>query len=141
MENEGMKEAPPIEGYVLENEKGITTVADIVVAKMAGIAAAEVDGVHELGTSFRRLLGRVSPAESLTRGVNVEVGKRETAIDLVVVVEYGYSIPDVAQELRENVITRVEDGTGLTVKEVNIEVTDLFVPSEEAEPVTASRVE
>ena len=141
MENKGMKEAPPIEGFVLETEKGITTVADIVVAKMAGIAAGEVDGVHELGTSFRRLLGRVSPAESLTRGVNVEVGKRETAIDLVVVVEYGYSIPDVAQELRENVITRVEDGTGLTVKEVNIEVTDLFVPSEEAEPVTASRVE
>ncbi len=141
MENESMQEPPPIEGYVLETGKGITTVADIVVAKMAGIAAAEVDGVHELGTSFRRLLGRVSPTESLTRGVNVEVGKRETAIDLVVVVDYGYSIPDVAQKLRENVITRVEDGTGLTVKEVNIEVTDLFVPSGEAQPVTASRVE
>jgi uncharacterized alkaline shock family protein YloU len=141
MEHEVIQSESPIEGYVLETEKGITTVADIVVAKMAGIAAGEVEGVHELGTSFRRLLGRVSPAESLTRGVNVEVGKRETAIDLVVVVDYGFSIPEVAKQLRENVIIRVEAGTGLTVKEVNIEVTDLYVPSGEAEPPVTSRVE
>ena len=46
--------------------------------------------------------------------------------------EYGYSIPFVAQALRENVIGKVETGTGLIVKEVNIEVDDLFIPSEEA---------
>ena len=141
MEHEVVQTESPIEGYVLETEKGITTVADIVVAKMAGIAAGEVEGVHELGTSFRRLLGRVSPAESLTRGVNVEVGKRETAIDLVIVVDYGYSIPEVAKKLRKNVINRVEEGTGLIVKEVNIEVTDLFVPSGETEAPATSRVE
>jgi len=134
------KERMP-EGFVLETEKGITTVADVVVAKMAGIAAREVTGVHELGKTFRRLLGRVSPGESLTQGVNVEVGKRETAIDLVIVVDYGYSIPVVAQDLRENVIARIEGGTGLIVKEVNIEVSDLYVPSGETEPTSVSRVE
>ncbi len=136
-----VKKERVLEGFVLETEKGITTVADVVVAKMAGIAAREVEGVHELGKTFRRLLGRVSPGESLSQGVNVEVGKRETAIDLVIVIDYGYSIPAVAQDLRENVITKVETGTGLVVKEVNIEVSDLFVPTGETEPTSASRVE
>lgn len=141
MADAAVKDERVIEGLVLETEKGITTVADIVVAKMAGIAAREVAGIHELGTTFRRLVGRVRPGESLTQGVNVEVGKRETAIDLVVVVDYGYSIPAVAQDLRENVIAKIEAGTGLVVKEVNIEVADLFVPSEEAGPTLEPRVQ
>ena len=107
---------------------------------MAGIAAREVEGVHGLGKSFRRLVGRVRSGDSLSQGVNVEVGKKEAAIDLVIVMEYGYSIPVVAQALRENVIGKVESGTGLIVKEVNIEVDDLFIPSEEASP-TGARVE
>jgi len=133
-------ESRAFEGLVLETDKGITTVADVVVAKMAGMAAREVAGVHELGTTFRRLVSRVRSGESLTQGVNVEVGKRETAIDLVIVVDYGYSIPAVAQDLREKVITEIEAGTGLAVKEVNIEVADLYVPSDESEPTAVSRV-
>jgi uncharacterized alkaline shock family protein YloU len=134
------KHLPIQEGLVLQTDRGITTVADAVVAKMAGIAAREVEGVHELGKSFRRLVGRVRPGESLTQGVNVEVGKKEAAIDLAIVMDYGYSIPAVAQNLRENVISKVETGTGLAVKEVNIEVDDLFIPSEEG-PVAGARVE
>ncbi len=128
------------EGFILQTDRGITTVADAVVAKMAGIAAREVEGVHELGKSFRRLVGRVRSGDSLSQGVNVEVGKKEAAIDLVIVMEYGYSIPLVAQALRENVIGKVETGTGLIVKEVNIEVDDLFIQSEEG-PAVGARVE
>jgi uncharacterized alkaline shock family protein YloU len=128
------------EGFILQTDRGITTVADAVVAKMAGIAAREVEGVHELGKSFRRLVGRVRSGDSLTQGVNVEVGKKEAAIDLVIVMDYGYSIPIVAQALRDNVISKVETGTGLIVKEVNIEVDDLFIQSEEG-PAAGSRVE
>jgi uncharacterized alkaline shock family protein YloU len=127
---EAEKTAAAKEGYVLQTERGITTVSDAVVAKMAGIAAREVEGVHELGKSFRRLVGRVRTGDSLTQGVNVEVGKKEAAIDLVIVMDYGFSIPVIAQEIRNNVISKVETGTGLIVKEVNIEVDDLFVPSE-----------
>ena len=124
------------QGFVLETDRGITTVADEVVAKMAGIAAREVEGVHGLGSSFRRLMGRVTPGDSLTQGVNVEVGTKETAIDMVIVMDYGYPIPAVAQKLRDNVIKTVETGTGLSVKEVNIEVTDLYLPAEETAPAT-----
>ena len=131
---------PGKEGFVLLTDHGITTVADAVVAKMAGIAAREVEGVHGLGKSFRRLVGRVRAGDSLAQGVNVEVGKKEAAIDLVIVIQYGFSIPVVAQALRENVISTVEKGTGLVVKEVNIEVDDLYIPSEEPS-ASGARVE
>lgn len=127
------------EGLVLQTDRGVTTVADEVVAKIAGLAAREVEGVHDLGASFRRLIGRVRPGQPLTQGVNVEVGKKEAAIDLVVVVEYGYSIPSLAQELRENMIARIESMTGLVVKEVNIEVDDLYISSGEED--RSARVE
>lgn len=124
-------------GITLTTDRGITTIADEVVAKLAGHAAREVPGVAGMGSGFRRLLGRVRPGETpLTQGVNVEVGKKEAAIDLVIKVRYGYAIPDLAQEVREAVIAAVESGTGLTVKEVNIEVDDI-----EFEEASTSRVE
>ncbi len=129
------------EGYILAAERGITSVADVVVAKMAGMAAREVAGVHEMGKTFGRLLGRVRAGETLTQGVHVEVGKREAAIDLSIVVDFGFSIPELAQQLRDNVIKRVESGTGLLVKEVNIEVVDLFVPTDQEQIPVVSRVE
>jgi uncharacterized alkaline shock family protein YloU len=56
--------------------------------------------------------------------------------------DYGHPIPAVAQELRQNVIDAVERGTGLVVKEVNIEVTDLHVPAPtEPAPAANARVE
>lgn len=126
-------------GLTLETDRGITTIADDVVAKLAGHACREVEGVAAMGKSFRRLLNRVSPGEeALTQGVNVEVGKKEAAIDVVILVQYGYAIPTLAQEVRENVIARVEAGTGLSVKEVNIEVDDLQF---EEDSDTGSRVE
>ncbi len=122
----------------MSTERGITTIADEVVAKLAGHAAREIEGVAGMGATFRRLLGRVTPGqESLTQGVNVEVGKKEAAIDIVLLVRYGYPIPSLAQEVRENVITRVETDTGLIVKEVNIEIDDLQFEEDKSQ----SRVE
>ena len=113
-------------GLTLETDHGITTVADSVVAKLAGHACRQVEGVAGMGASFRRLLGRVKPGqEAFAQGVNVEVGKKEAAIDIVILVRYGYPIPSLAQEVRESIITAVESQTGLIVKEVNIEVDDM----------------
>ena len=129
----------PDTGLTLETERGVTTIADDVVAKLAGQACREVDGVAALGKTFRRLMSRVRPGqESLTQGVNVEVGKKEAAIDVVIIVAYGHSIPTLAQEVRDNVIATVESATGLIVKEVNIEVDDLRFPDEAP---ASSRVE
>jgi len=71
--------------------------------------------------------------------VSVEAGEKEAAIDLTIVIEYGESIPRVAEAVRDQVIKRVQGITGLTVIEVNITVNDLYFPGED-QPDQASRV-
>jgi uncharacterized alkaline shock family protein YloU len=128
----------------LVTDQGKTIIADIVVAKIAAMAAREVTGVHELmsqgaGAALVGLTQRVIRADTRGHGVQVEVGEREAAVYLKMVVTYGVSIHQVAEGVRRNIITRVHSMTGLTVKEVNIEVSDLFFPEEEAAPQPPER--
>jgi uncharacterized alkaline shock family protein YloU len=119
----------------LESEKGQTSIADSVVTKVAGLAAGEVPGVYELGGAASRALGTVTQKVGLTdarsQGVSVEVGEKEAAVDLTIVVEYGESIPQVAENVRQQIIKRVEGITGLSVVEVNINVDDLYFPGDD----------
>jgi uncharacterized alkaline shock family protein YloU len=128
--------------------RGRTTIADVVVEKIAGIAAGDVAGVHALGSGFARSMGTVrermpgaGSGKSVTRGVSVEVGDVQAAIDLEIVIEYGVSIRDVAGDVRENVITAVERMTGLEVVEVNIAVNDVRLPDEEDEGEERQRIQ
>ncbi|WP_116102044.1 Asp23/Gls24 family envelope stress response protein [Amycolatopsis thermalba] len=123
----------------LVTEQGSTSIADAVVQKIAGLAASEIAGVHALGGgaawAFGALRERIPGASaSAGQGVSVEVGERQTAVDLELVVEYGVSIVDLARSVRRNVITAIERMTGLEVVEVNIAVNDVHLPDEEAEP-------
>lgn len=118
--------------------RGRTTIANSVVEKIAGMATREVPGIHSLGAGMARSLGAVRDRvpggrPSVTRGVKVEVGERQTAVDLDVVVEYGVPIVDVAGDVRTNVIAAVERMTGLEVVEVNIAVDDVHLPDEDDE--------
>jgi uncharacterized alkaline shock family protein YloU len=119
----------------LLTEKGQTTIADGVVTKIAGIAAREVGGVHKLGSGVARALGAVTQrlpgGESPSQGVSVEVGEKEAAVDVTVVVEYGEAIPRVAQQIRENIVRRVEGMAGLIVTQVNVAVNDLHFAGED----------
>ena len=120
----------------LVTDMGNTTIAENVVAKLSGIAAREVPGVFSMGNAARRafdtLTDRIPGSQTnVSGGVSVEKGEKQTAIDLTIVVEYGTSIVDVTEAIRRNVIRTVEQGTGLHVVEVNIEVTDVHLPGDE----------
>jgi uncharacterized alkaline shock family protein YloU len=119
----------------LSTGKGNTTIADAVVTKIAGIAAREAPGVYALGGGASRAIGsmtqRVGLGDERSQGVSVEVGEREAAVDLTVVIEYGESIPTVSQAIRDNVIKRIEGITGLSVTEVNVSVNDLYFPGDD----------
>ena len=119
----------------LVSSQGRTSIADSVVQKIAGIAAREVSGVYDLGGGVSRTFGSIREripggvgTPSVTQGVAVEVGERQAAVDLNLVVEYGVSIADLAQAIRRNVISAVESMTGLQVTEVNISVDDIHLP-------------
>ena len=112
--------------------------SDAVVAKIAGIAALEVEGI-EMGGGTARAVGGF--LDSFTggggghqaRGVSVEVGEEEAAVELSMSVEYGKTIPQLSEAVRGNVISRVESLTGLRVVEVNITVNDVLLPEGLAE--------
>ncbi|MEJ2866504.1 Asp23/Gls24 family envelope stress response protein [Actinomycetospora sp. OC33-EN08] len=120
----------------MDSPQGKTTIADGVVAKIAGLAAREVSGVYGFGSSAARAFGAITERipggrSSSSQGVAVEVGERQAAIDLTIVVEYGVGIAELARAIRRNVITAVEQMTGLEVVEVNVNVVDLHLPSED----------
>ncbi|MEU3223330.1 Asp23/Gls24 family envelope stress response protein [Streptomyces sp. NPDC006976] len=112
--------------------RGTTTIADNVVSTIAGIAVRETDGVHSVGSGPSRALGavkdKVSRSNDPGRGVKVEVGEKQTAIDVDIVVDYGIPILEAAHNIRTHVTDAVETMTGLQVVEININVTDVHVP-------------
>lgn len=127
----------------LASELGNTAVTDTVVAKVAGIATREMPGVYAMGAGMARAVGAVKnrmpgvTSTSVTQGVTVEVGERQAAIDLDLVVEYGISIPDLAEGVRRNVIDSVERMCGLEVTEVNITIADVHLPTDDTPDLSA----
>lgn len=127
-------------GYdtVSGNGQGQTRIADGVVAKIAGMAAREIGGVHAMGRGAARMVGAVRGAVSggntgsVAQGVVVEVGEHQAAVDIDLVVEYGAAIQDLAAAVRRNVTVAVERMTGLEVTEINIRVDDIHLPGDDA---------
>ncbi|MDK2823256.1 MAG: hypothetical protein PWQ67_1506 [Clostridia bacterium] len=104
------------------NDLGIIKVADEVVAIIAGLSATEVKGVAGMSGGVSAGIAEMLGRKNLSKGVKVEVGEKEAAIDLFVVVEFGARIPDVALQIQRNVKNAVESMTGLKVVEINIHV-------------------
>ena len=120
----------------LQTERGGTRIEDSVVAKIAGIATQEVEGVRMGGGATQAIGGILESVPGISggaesRGVSVEVGEVETAVDLTMTVTYGRPIPQVAEAVRRNVVNRIENLVGLRVTEVNIYVNDVFFPEQE----------
>lgn len=141
----GATSTMPARALESDSPQGKTTIENAVVAKIAGIATREIEGVHSLEpmSTGSAISGLASGLTSRMRGddqnapaqgsqnVRVEVGEREAAVDLAMTVDYGLSIPQVAEAVRHNIISRVGAMTGLAVKEVNIDVTDLYFPQDQ----------
>ena len=134
-----MSDAQNADRGPLDSDLGTTTIQDTVVSAIIGMAAEEVEGVS-MSHGGTRLPGDTSPTvgefvdnltggASRTRGLSVDVGERQAAADMTVNVDYGYSIPQLTRAVRERVIERVQNLTGLEVTEVNIQVNDVNLPS------------
>jgi uncharacterized alkaline shock family protein YloU len=132
--------SPPVRTGELAPAVGKTTIQDTVVARIVDLAAREVSGVHDLTPLSTRaaisgmasgLASRITGGDTRGQGVNVVVGQREAAVDMAMAVDYGVNIPQLAEAVRRNIMGRVAAMTNLTVKEVNIQVTDLYFPQME----------
>lgn len=137
-------ETAPRQLDALHTETGDTTIAETVVQKIAGVAAREVRGVHALGNAARRAFDNLAERipgsqKNVSGGISVEKGERQTAIDVNIIVEYGVSVVDVADSIRRNIIAAVEQGTGLEVIEVNVNVADVHLPDDDDDEADADK--
>lgn len=101
---------------------GSIRIADEVVKIIAGLAATEVQGVVGMSSGVVGGIAEMLGRKNMSKGVKVEVGEKEAAVDIYVVMEYGTRIPDVAARIQENIKKAIENMTGLTVVEVNVNV-------------------
>jgi len=129
-----------MEGFVMEQAKemvkkdnslGSIRIADEVVSIIAGLAATEVEGIAGMSGGIAGGIAEMLGRKNFAKGVKVEVGEKEAAVDLYIIVKYGVRIPDVALAAQENVKQAIENMTGLSVVEVNIHVQGVGFPDEE----------
>lgn len=106
----------------LTGTDGSVKISDEVIGVIAGIAAMEVEGVVGLSGGIAGGIAQLLGKKSLSKGIKVQTGEKETGIDIHLIVGYGVRIPDIAQEVQEKVKTGVESMTGLKVVEVNVHI-------------------
>ncbi|RAP78102.1 Asp23/Gls24 family envelope stress response protein [Paenibacillus montanisoli] len=116
-----------------ELQTGIIRISDDVVATIAGLAALETPGIAAMSGGISEGLAKRLSGKNAQKGVSVEVGQLEAAIDLRIIVKYGIPIQEVCRQLQENVRETVANMTGLHVVEVNVKVEGVAFKEEEAE--------
>jgi len=112
------------------NRPGSTTIADEVVEKIAGIAAREVSGVHDLGGGAARAIGAIRNAvhqQDRGQGVKVEVGETQVAADITLVAEYPVELQQLASNVRSSVESAITTIVGLQAAEINVTVSDVHI--------------
>ncbi len=114
-----------------EHDSGSVRISDDVVAVIAGLAATEIEGVAGMSGGIVGGIAEILGRKNLSKGVKVEVGETEAAIDIFVIVEFGVRIPDVALKIQEKVKKAIESMTGLKVVEINVHVQGVAFPNTE----------
>ncbi len=107
---------------IIPSDLGTVRIADDVVAIIAGLAATEVEGVAGMSGGFAGGISEILGRRNLSKGVKVEVGENDAAIELYIIVNYGARIPDVAWNIQENVKKAVETMTGLETTKINVHI-------------------
>lgn len=121
-----------------KTDMGTIQIAPEVIEVIAGLATVEVQGVAGMSGGFGGGIAELLGRKNLSKGVKVEVGQREAAVDVSIIVEFGHRIPEVASSIQRNVKQAIESMTGLSVVEVNVHIHDVqfktaekHVPQEE----------
>lgn len=119
------------EGRSLPSDLGSIRIADEVVSIIAGLAATEIDGVAGMSGGIAGGIAEALGKKNFSKGVKVDVGEEEAAVDLFLIVRYGSRIPDVAWAVQENVKKAIENMTGLKVVRVNVHVQGVNFPQQQ----------
>lgn len=125
----------------VKTDLGSIQIAPEVIEIIAGLATIETPGVAGMSGGFVGGISELLGMKSLSKGVKVQVGQKETAVDVSVVIEYGFRIPEVSSNIQSNIKNAIESMTGLLVVEVNVHILDVqFKTAEKPEEEAINRV-
>ena len=103
------------------NKLGEVSISEDVISTLAGAVAVECFGVVGMASvSMRDGFVKMLKRESLQKGIEVDIEDNEISIGLHIIVAYGVSISAVAENLKNDVRYKVEEYTGMNVKNVQI---------------------
>ncbi len=105
-----------------KGEHGSVKISDDVVAIIAGVAATEIPGVAGMSGGITGGITEMLGMKNLSKGVKVELGNEEAAVDIYIIVEYGSNITEIGRKVQENVKNSIETMTDLNVVEVNVNI-------------------
>ena len=106
------------EDIVPAEPEDVTKISDDVLSTIAGIELAKIEGVNPAGGGITDFLGRKGPS----KGITIEASGDNIAVEVVVIVDYGISIPDVAHEIQTRLRKAITEITGRFVSAVNVNV-------------------
>ena len=110
-----------------EANVGVVQIADDVVAMIASLAAAEVEGVNTMaGNISNELMSKVG-VKKLTKGVKVVISEDSVKVSIAISMDYGYNIPATCQMIQTKIKNAVENMTGLNCTAVNIRIVNIKV--------------
>ncbi|NOJ71091.1 Asp23/Gls24 family envelope stress response protein [Paenibacillus alvei] len=114
---------------------GNIQISDDVVATIAGLAALETPGIAAMSGGLSDDWVKMLSGKNVQKGVSVKVGEVEASIDLRVIVVYGMKIHEVCHQLQVNIRDAVQNMTGLSVVEINVNVEEVSFKDEELKEI------
>lgn len=106
---------------------GETKINDDVIAVIAGLAATEIEGVHSIAGGATNELVSALTKKNLAKGVKVSIDDDGVSLAITIIIEFGKSIPDITHKVQENVSNAVGNMTGLKVKKIDINVSNVNI--------------
>ena len=133
-ERDVIEEEAVIPEETADNGTENVKIAPDVIATIAGVSATEIKGVAGMCSSFAGGIAEMLGAKkNTTKGIKVDLKENTAVIDMYIIVEYGFKIPELAWELQENVKNNVETMTGITVERVNVHIDGISFKKAEEE--------
>jgi len=105
-----------------ESGLGKIEIAPEVIEVIAGIAASEIEGVAQMRGNFATGVVERFGKKNHGKGVKVDLTDEGIVIDVYCVMEFGVSIPTVAQKVQDNIRQALLNMTALEINEINIHV-------------------
>ena len=107
--------------YSNKSNKGKVTCNKNILLSIINLATKEIAGVSSLCDNFGSGIKRLF-SNNYANGVKIEYGKNGIVIDVYVIVYEGYSVPDIAYKVQENIKNGISSMLDVNIDKINVHV-------------------